>query len=533
VPSAPDFAPAGALRAAYEAVDWTATPVGDPATWSAPLRTALDLALATRFPVALMWGPELVLLYNEAYVELIDDKHPASLGSSCVDVFPEAWDLIGPMFRSVLAGQGPTWVQDAHVPLHRRGFLEECYFTFSYSPVSDEDGTVLGVMDIAFETTDQVLDQRRLELLTRLGAALRDLPGSSHLPAVALPVLRSAVDDLPEVALHLPDDPAPVVDRAGWWRSSSAGLVLEVRLSEHLAVDHRYTGFLHLLADALVSAWSTATARELDARAAASSRSMSESLQRSLLTSPPQPDHLQIAVRYLPAAQDAQIGGDWYDAFLTQDGATCVSVGDVSGHDQQAAATMGQVRNLLRGIGYTLGDPPGVVLSALDRSLRDLGVGALATCVLATVEQDEHDAELGVRRLRWSSAGHLPPLVVHSDGSAELLVREPDLLLGLDPTVHRGDHVTVLEAGDTLLLYTDGLVERRDAALDEGLAWLVGAAAGWAGEDLETLCDSLLDAVRGAREDDVVVLAIRAHPQDRPRPVEAGPERLLADLAGP
>ena len=531
--SVPEFARAGGLQPTYEAVDWAATAVGDPAAWSTPLRTALDLALATRFPVTLLWGPELVLLYNEAYVELIDDKHPLALGSPAAAVFPEAWDLIGPMLRGVLAGEGPTWVQDAHVPLHRRGFLEECYFTFSYSPVADEDGAVLGVMDIAVETTDQVLDQRRLELLTRLGAALRDLPSPADLLPVALPVLRSAADDLPEVELRLPDKAGSAGVRSGWWRSTGAGPVLDVRLSEHLPLDSRYTGFLHLLSDALLSAWSTASAREVEARAAASSRSMSESLQRSLLTSPPQPDHLQIAVRYLPAAQDAQIGGDWYDAFLTQDGATCLSVGDVSGHDQQAAATMGQVRNLLRGIGYTLGDPPGLVLSALDRSLRDLGVGALATCVLATVEQDEDDRARGVRTLRWSSAGHLPPLLVHGDGSAELLTRDPDLLLGLDPTVERGDHATVLRAGDTLVLYTDGLVERRGAGLDEGLDWLTDVAAARPGEALEALCDRLLHEVRDAREDDVVLLAVRVHPQDRPRPPEAGPERLPADVEAP
>ena len=526
-----EFAGAGSLRAAYEAVDWAATPLGEPASWSAPLRTALDLALATRFPVALMWGPELVLLYNEAFVELIDDKHPGSLGARSTVVFAEAWDVIGPMFRSVLAGEGPTWVQDAHVPLLRRGFLEECYFTFSYSPVADEDGVVLGVMDIAVETTDQVLDQRRLELLTRLGAVLRDLPSPADLLPVALPVLRSAAGDLPQVELRLPDGTTPDGVRPGWWRSRGAGPVLDVRLSEHLLLDHRYTGFLHLLADALLSAWSTASARELAARAAASSRSMSESLQRSLLTSPPQPDHLQIAVRYLPAAQDAQIGGDWYDAFITRDGATCLSVGDVSGHDQQAAAAMGQVRNLLRGIGYTLGDPPGLVLSALDRSLRDLGVGVLATCVLATVEQDEDDRARGVRRLRWSNAGHLPPLLVHDDGSAELLARDPDLLLGLDPAVVRGDHVAEMRVGDTLVLCTDGLVERRGASLDEVLGGLAEVAALRPGEDLEVLCDRLLQEVRATREDDVVVLAVRFHPQDRPRPPAAGPERLLSDVA--
>ena len=88
-------------------------------------------------------------------------------------------------------------------------------------------------------------------------------------------------------------------------------------------------------------------------------------------------------MRYRPAARDAEVGGDWYDAFVATDHVPCVVIGDVSGHDRDAAAAMGQMRNLLRGIGYTLGEPPAAVFSALDRALEDLAVGSLATAVLA------------------------------------------------------------------------------------------------------------------------------------------------------
>ncbi len=269
-------------------------------------------------------------------------------------------------------------------------------------------------------------------------------------------------------------------------------------------------------------------AREVERRAAAADRRMSETLQRSLLTAPVQPDHLQVVVRYLPAVDDAQVGGDWYDAFVTGEGATCLVIGDVSGHDREAAAAMGQVRNLLRGIGYTLGDPPAAVLTLLDRALRDLGIDALTTLVLAQVEQDEQARQAGLRVLRWSSAGHPPPLLLHPDGRAELLHTPPDLLVGLDADSPRQDHETVLEPGATVLLYTDGLVERRRASIEDGLEWLRDTAEDLADLPLDELCDRLLAAV-GDVEDDVALLAVRAHPEDRERPREAG----LGHVPGP
>jgi GAF domain-containing protein len=208
--------------------------------------------------------------------------------------------------------------------------------------------------------------------------------------------------------------------------------------------------------------------RQAERRSTTRVRRLSETLQRSLLTEPPQADDLQIAVRYRPAAQEAQVGGDWYDAFLTPDGATCLVIGDVAGHDRDAAAAMGQLRNLLRGVTHALRQPPAAVLTGLDVAVRDLSVGSLATAVLARVERGAPP----LRTLRWSNAGHLPPLLIGPDGSTALLRSEPDLLLGLDPETPRSDHALDVAPGSTLLLYTDGLVERRGASIDEGLeAW--------------------------------------------------------------
>src|SRR5919199_3793225 len=148
---------------------------------------------------------------------------------------------------------------------------------------------------------------------------------------------------------------------------------------------------------------------------------VAETLQHSLLTPPPQPDHLQLAVRYRPAAAYQQVGGDWYDAFNQPDGATLLVIGDVVGHNVDAAAAMGQIRSILRGIAYDRPDSPARTLSRVDRVLTGLGVGSLATALVARVEQSPDQEAAGLRTLRWSSAGHLPPLLVRPDATVETL----------------------------------------------------------------------------------------------------------------
>jgi serine phosphatase RsbU (regulator of sigma subunit) len=267
-------------------------------------------------------------------------------------------------------------------------------------------------------------------------------------------------------------------------------------------------------------------AHEAEQERHAAVQGMAEALQRSLLTEPPQPDHLEVAVRYVPAASQAQVGGDWYDAFLLGDGRTALVIGDVTGHDRHAAAAMAQVRNVLRGVAHCRQESPAAVLTALDRAMGDLAVDTLVTAVLATVEQRPEDAERGARLLCWSNAGHPPPLLISPDGAVTVLEHEPDLLLGLDPSTPRADHTQELLPGATVLFYTDGLVERRGATLDAGIAWLVGAVTDGAQLSLEELCDRLLGELAGAVEDDVALLAVRAHPEHRPRPPAAGRVRL-------
>ena len=106
------FAAAGTLREAYRRVDWAATALGPVESWSPVLRSTVDLVLHTRNPATLMWGPEYVLVYNEAYVPMIGDKHPVALGAPAGEVFAEIWDTIGPMLDAVAAGDGAVWFED-------------------------------------------------------------------------------------------------------------------------------------------------------------------------------------------------------------------------------------------------------------------------------------------------------------------------------------------------------------------------------------------------------------------------------------
>lgn len=147
-----------------DAVDWEATPVGSTSSWPQSLRTALKIINDSRFPMVVMWGPELVLFYNASYAPMLGNKHPWALGKPVREVWPEIWDTIGPMLEGVRAGEGATFSEDLMLALHRSGYLEECYFTFSYSPIADE-GEIPGILCAVVETSRKVIAERRLRAL--------------------------------------------------------------------------------------------------------------------------------------------------------------------------------------------------------------------------------------------------------------------------------------------------------------------------------------------------------------------------------
>ncbi|WP_052091167.1 MULTISPECIES: SpoIIE family protein phosphatase [Modestobacter] len=257
-------------------------------------------------------------------------------------------------------------------------------------------------------------------------------------------------------------------------------------------------------------------------------RSRAEGFQRSLLTPPPAPDHLQIVVRYSPAAQAAEVGGDWYDAFLQPSGDTVLVIGDVVGHDVRAAAAMGQARTIVRALAARAWDGPAVVLTEVERVMQTLQTEILTTAVVARVEQTPEEKAAGLTRLRWSNAGHPPPMAITPDGQVHVLDGGlPDRLLGVTPDAPRRESEVTLPRGSVVLLYTDGLVESRHEDIDHGLQRLQTVLGELAGADLDTLCDEVLGRMLPTNPgDDVALIAVHLHPQDRPRPTQAGPNRV-------
>ncbi len=243
-------------------------------------------------------------------------------------------------------------------------------------------------------------------------------------------------------------------------------------------------------------------------------------LQRAMLTDPPAVAGLDIQVRYRPAGEAAEVGGDWHDVFglhdpspdgdTTADGDLAVVVGDVAGHDLDAAAVMGQLRSMLRG--FTVHNPgtPEQALTALNHVIRRMRLTTLATCILAHLHPDPTGATgpAGLE-LTWSNAGHPAPIVVHPDGTTTVLHEPLDPALGPFSDIGRTSASYRLPFGSTVLLFSDGLFERRALDYDESFDQLRDRVTAAHGMSTDGLCDELL---RGApHDDDIVLIAVRQH----------------------
>ncbi|MFI8218334.1 SpoIIE family protein phosphatase [Streptomyces sp. NPDC085932] len=238
-------------------------------------------------------------------------------------------------------------------------------------------------------------------------------------------------------------------------------------------------------------------------------RAVAEAMQRNLLAPPPQPGRLRLAARYQPAPAGSQVGGDWYDAFERKDGTLALVIGDVVGHDLTAAAGMAQLHGILRSLAWDHDGPPGAVVDRLDEAMPAITTVPMATLVLALLEGSPHT---GPWTLRWTSAGHPPPLLLTRDGQGRYLEAGQGLLLGTPPGTGGGSRPNAtlpLPPGSTLILYTDGLVEIPGSDLDTGLAHLRRHALALADAPLDTLCDHVLARMPPGSTDDVALLALR------------------------
>lgn len=232
-----------------------------------------------------------------------------------------------------------------------------------------------------------------------------------------------------------------------------------------------------------------------------------EQFQRLLLPALPDLRPFTAAAIYRPAAEPSQLGGDWYDAIPLPDNVVAVVIGDVSGHDLHAAAAMAATRNMLRALVFDRSSPPGAVLTQLDRTLETVTDNRVTTTALARIEPE------GSRwRLRWSTAGHVPPLLVTRERHVVLLLAEPGLPLGVDTEQPRPDHSRLLPPEATVVFFTDGLIEHPAHPIDESLSELAGLAAAHAALPLPEFVRALADHHPSDGHDDMAILAVRVPP---------------------
>ncbi len=213
-------------------MDWSRTPLGPSRDWPVSLKTMVGVVLHNRFPMLMWWGPEMIQVYNDAYRPVLGHKHPGSLGAPGEQVWSEIWDVVGPMARSVLGGGPATWSENLELFLNSRGFIEETFHTFSYSPIPDEQGDVGGVLVTVRETTQQVQHERQLRMLRDLAARSADAKSPEQACQASLAVLAENDLDLPFSLLYLLDADGDTVHLAGGSRLPDAVLAaLPVRQS--------------------------------------------------------------------------------------------------------------------------------------------------------------------------------------------------------------------------------------------------------------------------------------------------------------
>ncbi|MBQ1017155.1 SpoIIE family protein phosphatase [Micromonospora sp. D93] len=545
--------------------DWAETPLGPADGWDVTMRAVVELILASPMPMALAYGDDLVLLYNAGYAELLGTKHPSALGRPAAEVFAEIWALpgVGAVIERCYRQGVPFLEKESTLPLVRghSATVEQAVFTRGYSPVRDSAGQIVGVLTVAAETT-HVTEQ--LQSLSEVAAALA---GTLTLDDVARVALRYAIttfdpdqasfavdeggggwrmvrrvrgelldeadERLPPLWRRAPADwAAPVVQAA---RSGGPSFTRDGQPLRDTAADRHDQKIQAMAALPLGTSvvrgglavgyqvphtWSPAerallaASAELIGQAAERARRFetqhgtAQLLQRSML-----PEHLpdlprlRIAARYDPGVDGNAAGGDFYDAFLLPNGSLGVVLGDVAGHDVQAAARMGQVRAALRAL--ALADPtPDAVLAGLDRLVTSLGAEAGTHELFVTVAFGVIDAER--RELTLSSAGHPAPLIRRGDPDGRFHAEYVDVPAGppLGLGVRPGTTTVAFRPGDTLLLFSDGVVERRRQSLSAGLATLSDAIAKAGSGDPRALCAVATAAVPGGTEDDVAVLAV-------------------------
>ncbi len=203
----------GEMGRLVRAHDWSRSPLGSPSTWPQSLKTALSICLGSKFPMVIWWGGELCVFYNDAYIPIAGLKHPMFIGRPAQEQWPEIWDVVGALAKDVLATGNATWSEDQPLFMTRSGFVEECYFTFSFSPARDESGAVGGMFCAVQEMTARVIGERRLRVLRELGAEAEET--AQRVAVSAVQIIGKSVNDAPFVLIYLTEKGGTTAALAG------------------------------------------------------------------------------------------------------------------------------------------------------------------------------------------------------------------------------------------------------------------------------------------------------------------------------
>jgi PAS domain S-box-containing protein len=214
--TAPEFlSGGGTMGRLMRQHDWSATPLGPVLQWPQSLRAAVSICLGTKFPIAIYWGEELALLYNDAWSPIPGEKNPWALGRPGRDVWPEIWDEIGPLYETVQKTGEGIWQEDQLLPMRRYGYTEECYFNFTFSPIRGENGRVDGIFNAVVETTFRVIGERRERTLRELAERLSSVRSEEEVFAVAVGMFAAKSADVPFAVLYRLNEKDDYVERVG------------------------------------------------------------------------------------------------------------------------------------------------------------------------------------------------------------------------------------------------------------------------------------------------------------------------------
>lgn len=527
-------------------------------------RTQL-LDLLERMPaaVSVFRGPEIRLTFANSKAREIAGERVNQIGLTLAQLFPEVEQQgYVQMFREVYRSGEPFLAAEAKIDLEEQGSVREGYFDLAVMPMRNASGEVEAVLSFAYEVTEKVATRLELE---RLAGRMKNLSEASleiNAATSMIDVLRTVctwakeltsaervvvsvgahesgavtknvmvseggdedamgrsdpfgldrVLDQEKAAIHLSRSQieaagadAPLLDVVGEWvgaplstHEDSPQGSIQVTVPMGSSFDRHAAAILTQLSQIAAVAIENVRTYQREHRIA-------ETLQRSLLPQElPAMRHFRLDTAYIAGADGVSVGGDWYDAIDLGDGRVGVVLGDVVGKGVRAATLMSQFRNALRAFAME-GDPPAKVAQRLDRMIQKLNPETMATLIYGILDD-------GGGTFTFTNAGHLPPVLCGPAHPPELVREAMSVPIGVAPDIERYDSTLELPEGYQLILYTDGLVERRNRSIEIGLEELIDVIDYRMVEDqtIERITSKMLGS--SGPEDDVAILLVQRTP---------------------